>query len=373
MTPSVPPTAPLRYRPDVEHYEADEAATADALVETLLSISETTYKDSGHAIRSVHAKSHALLEGEIEILSALPPVLAQGLFATPATYPVTMRISTIPGDILDDNVSLPRGLALKIKDVPGQRLEGSQDETSQDFVMVNGPVFGAKTGKDFLKTLKLVASTTDKAEGAKKLLSTVLQGVESLVELFGGKSSTLIQLGGHPETNPLGEAYFTQVPVLYGDYIAKMALFPVSPELTALTDAKVDLSGEPDGLRKAANGFFQSHGGVWELRAQLCTDIETMPVEDPTVEWPQEASPFITVARITVKPQDAWSEAKSQAIDDALSFSPWHGLAAHRPLGSIMRLRKPTYQASARYRFAHNGCPMAAARAAEASGSHQAR
>ncbi len=365
MTHSAPPIAPLKYHPAVEQLEPDEAATADGLVATLRSISETTYRDGGHPLRSVHAKSHALLRGEIEVLADLPPVLAQGLFATPATYPVAMRISTIPGDILDDNVSVPRGLALKIIGVPGARLDGSEDDTTQDFVMVNGPVFAAPTGRAFLKNLKLLAGTTDKAQGAKKVLSSVLQSVESVVEALGGKSATLVQLGGHPETNPLGETYFTQAPLLYGDYIAKFALFPVSPDLTALTNAKVDLSGKPDGLRQAAIDFFHAHGGVWELRAQLCTDLETMPVEDSTVQWPEDKSPYVSVARVTVEPQEAWSEAKSKAFDDGLSFSPWHGLAAHRPLGSIMRLRKSAYKMSARFRFERNGCPMMEPKGAE--------
>jgi hypothetical protein len=358
VTRSTPPIAPLKYYSAVEQPEADEAAIAESLVATLRSISETTYKDGGHALRGVHAKSHALLRGEIEILDDLPPVLAQGLFAIPATYAVAMRISTIPGDVLDDNVSVPRGFGLKIIGVPGERLAGSEDETTQDFLMVNGPVFGAPTGKAFLKSLKLVAATTDKAEGAKKILSTALQGLESLVEVFGAKSPTLIALGGHPETNPFGETYYTQAPLLYGDYIAKLALFPVSPELTALTNAKVDLSGKPDGLRQAAIDFFQAHGGAWELRAQLCTELETMPVEDSTVQWPEDKSPYVTIARVKVQPQEAWSEARSRTFDDGMFFSPWHGIAAHRPLGSIMRLRKPAYNMSARFRSEHNGCPI---------------
>ena len=36
MTHSAPPTAPLKYHPDLEQAEADEVATADALVTTLL-------------------------------------------------------------------------------------------------------------------------------------------------------------------------------------------------------------------------------------------------------------------------------------------------------------------------------------------------
>src|SRR5258708_6928935 len=37
-----------------------------------------------------------------------------------------MRFSTIPGDILDDSVSTPRGLAIKVIGVEGERLEGSE-------------------------------------------------------------------------------------------------------------------------------------------------------------------------------------------------------------------------------------------------------
>jgi hypothetical protein len=43
------------------------------------------------------------------------------------------------------------------------------------------------------------------------------------------------------------------------------------------------------------------------------------------------------------------------AIDEGLFFSPWHGLAAHQPLGVIMRLRRKAYEASAAFRAAHNG------------------
>ncbi|MES2207961.1 MAG: hypothetical protein V4525_14340 [Pseudomonadota bacterium] len=37
-----------------------------------------------------------------------------------------------------------------------------------------------------------------------------------------------------------------------------------------------------------------------------------------------------------------------------MSFSPWQGLAAHRLIGSIMRVRKLAYAMSARFRAQHN-------------------
>jgi len=90
-----------------------------------------------------------------------------------------------------------------------------------------------------------------------------------------------------------------------------------------------------------------------------------MPIEDSSVDWQPDKSLYVAVARVTVKQQEAWSEAKSRAFDDGLSFSPWHGLAAHRPLGSIIRLRKPAYRASARFRFERTGCPMMEPKARE--------
>jgi len=38
-----------------------------------------------------------------------------------------------------------------------------------------------------------------------------------------------------------------------------------------------------------------------------------------------------------------------------MSFSPWHGLAAHRPLGGIMRARKEVYEMAKRFRAEKNG------------------
>lgn len=350
--------APLVYEPSFETAEEDEAQTIRELEETLHKISATVHKDEGHAFRSVHAKSHGLLHGELQVLDGLPEPWAQGVFERAGTFPVVMRLSTSPGDLLDDNVSTPRGLALKIVGVEGERLPGSEGDTTQDFLMVNGPKFLAPTAKAFLKNLKLLAATTDKAPGLKKVLSAALRGVESLVEKAGGESGKLKALGGHPETNPLGETYFTQVPMLYGRYMAKLSLAPVSPELTALTDAPVDLSGRPDGLRETVVEHFQRVGGTWELRVQLCVDLEKMPIEDASVEWSQELSPFIAVARVTVQPQAAWSEERVKSVDDGMSFSPWHGVQAHRPLGSIMRVRREVYAMSARFRASHNAAPV---------------
>lgn len=350
--------SPVEYSPSVETIAKDEPETIDQLKRTLLQISEITFADSGHAFRSVHAKSHGIIEGEIEVLPGLAPELAQGLFSKATKLPVILRLSTIAGDVLDDSVSIPRAIAIKVIGTDGERLPGSEADATQDFLMADGPVFSAPDAKAFLSSLNLLAKTTDKAPGLKKALSYVLRRVEAGVETIGGESATLKTLGGHRPNHILGASFYGQAPIRYGNYIAKMALFPGSSELAALKDAMVDIGKDPDALRTVVREFFSSKGATWDLRVQLCTDLSTMPIEDASVLWPEDQSPFRTVARIIAPPQDTWTDDKVRRVDDSMSFNPWHGLAAHQPLGSVMRARKDTYRASAQFRGERNGCPM---------------
>ena len=349
---------PVPYTPAVEEIEDDEQQLAADLAQTMLKISRKTYKDRREGLRSVHAKSHALLTGRLEVMAGLAPELTHGLFAVPAEYPVIMRFSTTPGDILPDAVSTPRGLAVKVVGVTGSRLPGAADATTQDFVMVNGPAFQTSTAKAFLGNLKLLAMTTDKGEGAKVALSKVLRATEGALESVGGKSTMLRALGGHPATHPLSETYYSATAFLYGPYIAKFSIAPVSEDLTMHASDSLAIDDNPTAIREAMQDHFAILGGEWELRVQLCTDLDAMPVENAAKVWPEDESPYVAVARLRVEPQTAWSEARSAAIDDGMSFSPWHGLEAHRPLGSINRLRKSVYEASAKARGEREHKPM---------------
>ena len=347
----------VRFSPELETEKPDEAAIQQGMIEQFEHIQSITAKDYGRAVRGVHAKSHGIVVGKLEVLGGLPPQLAQGAFTTPGTHDVVLRFSTNPGDILDDSVSTPRGLAMKIFDVPGERLPDA-DGSTQDFVMADAPAFVAPDAAAFLKNLKMLAKTTDTPQIFKKAMSALMRGIESVLESLGTKSGTIIALGGHPEHHILGETFYSQVPVRWGDHVAKVSLAPVSRELADLAGAKLNVNGKPNGLREAVEDFFASHEGVWELRAQLLTDRDSMPIEDASVPWPEDKSPYVPVARVTVPPQESWSEASQKAVDEGYAFSPWHGIAAHQPLGSIMRARKAVYPRSAGFRAAHNGCPM---------------
>lgn len=326
LAPDAPPQPPLPYDPGIEQREPDEAETAAALRGLMRDIRETTFRHYGHAIRSLHAKSHALLEGELRVLDGLPPELAQGMFARPGRYPVVMRLSTNRGDIIDDDISVPRGMAIKVVGVEGERLPGSEGDRTQDFVLVNQPAFTERDLRVFRRNIAVVDATTDTGLAWKKAVAALLRPVVAPIKALGGRAATLTTMGGRPLAHPLGETFYSQVPFRHGDHVAKLALAPVSPALLALAGEQVDLRGRPNGLREAAIAFFRDSGAAWELRVQLRTNAETMPIEDASAEWPEDGSPYRAVARVTVPPQPAWSEARARQVDDGLAFSPWHGL-----------------------------------------------
>jgi hypothetical protein len=78
-------------------------------------------------------------------------------------------------------------------------------------------------------------------------------------------------------------------------------------------------------------------------------------IEGASVPWPEALSPYLAVARIVADPQLSWSETSSAAVDDGGSFSPWERVKAHRPIGSVMRVRKEAYRMSAEFRGQSNG------------------
>jgi hypothetical protein len=69
-------------------------------------------------------------------------------------------------------------------------------------------------------------------------------------------------------------------------------------------------------------------------------------------EWKESDYPFIKVAKITIPlPQTEVDSEENIAHCEKMAFTPWHSLVEHQPIGSINRLRKDVYAASAKHRL----------------------
>jgi hypothetical protein len=60
------------------------------------------------------------------------------------------------------------------------------------------------------------------------------------------------------------------------------------------------------------------------------------------------------VAQITIQVQEFASPEQPKFCDN-LSFTPWHTIPEHRPLGGINRVRKTVYDTVSRVRHELNG------------------
>ena len=142
----------------------------------------------------------------------------------------------------------------------------------------------------------------------------------------------------------------------HGDYVAKVRLAPVTENTTRVIHRELDLRGRPDVFYPTLVDELQASAFDFDLQVQLCTDLEAMPVNEATVEWPEKLSPFVTVGRVHVPRQDI-SGTENFEKTDALAFNQWRVTEEHRPLGEIMQVRR-IYSASAKMRRTLNHQPQ---------------
>ncbi len=358
MEVQTPATTYVRYTDGVETIDPGEQETFAKIIAAMGAGGVQTRERLGRSIRTSHAKAHALLKGELRVHAGLPEHLRQGLFAEPRSYGVIARLAHVPGDLDDDRkVSGPRGMSLKVLGVEGEMLPGHGGQATQDWVLDTGKVFNAIGAKTFLAQISPVEHFAPKIPQTVKgaLTATALAG-NTMLHAVGGDSAAL-DFFGHPFLHPLVEAYYSQAPIRYGAYIAKLNAAP-TPETVEAAAHQAFKPEDYDGLRTTVTAFFREHPAEFTVGIQLCTNLRRMPIEEANQEWPENESPYLPVAILSFAVQDAWSPARVRFVDEELSFCPSHSLAAHRPLGSIMRARMAAYEALGRRRLEENGITM---------------
>ena len=344
---------PIAYSPAIEQLQEDEARLTAEIVEQMTQSNRCTFERHRHAVRDAHAKSHAVLKGELVVHEGLAPELRQGLFAKPGRYDVVARLSSAPSDIHSDRIPAPRGFAIKVIGVEGERLSPEIGGANQDFLMVNFPVLAFGTIAKYKAMLSLLEANAHAPDAFQRLVAAAARGAKDTLEAFGGTAGATLQGMARDNNHPLGESYHTQGALRFGEHVAKLAIAPASDDVRALTGqpfAEVDFSTLRDGIAQ----HFAQAGAEYELTAQLCTDLAAMPIEDAAVMWEESQSPRRRVATLRFAPQATYSPQRQVYGDDVLSFNPWNGIEAHRPLGGIMRIRRAAYERSTAYRHLMN-------------------
>ena len=204
--------------------------------------------------------------------------------------------------------------------------------------------------------LNLLEANAHAPDTFQRLVAGVARGAKGALEALGGTPGATLEGLARDNHHPLGESYHTQGAIRFGEHVAKLALSPASDNVRALTGQPVE-KADFSTMRDVLVEHFADQGAEYVLSAQLCTDLAKISVEDAAVRWDEALSPHRPIATLRFAAQDAYAPARQVYGDDTLSFNPWNGVEAHRPLGQIMRIRRAAYERSTSYRHRMNARP----------------
>lgn len=325
--------------------EAIPAGEAKAIEKVSQIISQTLVKshqaEPGMMKRDAHAKHHGCVRGTFEVSGNLSDALAVGVFAKPQVYPAWIRYSNGSGKSQDDQVGDGRGMAVKLMNVPGDKILTNQKfEQTQDFLMINHPTFFVRNAIDYVEFSEVLAKN---GSPVKFFFSGVNPLNWRLHELNVAR-----KIQGKKLSDPLATRYWSMTPYLLGSRAVKFSAKPCS------IHGGVPVAKGENALRETMSNHLARKDACFEFMVQFQRDAKTMPVEDPTIEWEESRSPFHKVATLMIEKQSFESE-KQMDFCENLSFTPWHSLPEHRPLGGINRTRKTVYEAISNLRHDTNG------------------
>ncbi len=288
--------------------------------------------------RDAHPKMHGVVKAEFIIEPNLPEELQIGVFKEAKTYQAWIRFSNQDGSINPDIERDIRGMAIKLMGVPGKKLqEHEEDEQTQDFILISTNVFVTENVEEFDGLIKaLTGGLLAKARFFAthwRVVGNLLKSMKKFV-------------------NPLQIRYFSTTPYLWGNHAVKYA---ATPHVTAADE--IPVNPDDNFMRAAMKRQLEAEEATFDFSVQLQIDAETMPIEDPGKEWPETESPFIKVATIKIL-QQTFDNEKQNEFGENLSFSPWHSIPEHRPLGGINRARRAIYPFISKFRHQKNNVPV---------------
>lgn len=277
-------------------------------------------------------KSVACLDAQL-VVDTLPAELAVGLFAAPQTYAAKLRFAN--ASEFDDREKDLRGLSLKVLDVPGAVSVGGATGV-QDFTFNNYPALFAATPDDFLSFVRATANGRTWAFFVNPFDSHL-------------KSALILLRARSTPDSPFAERYYSTTPSRLG---AAGTAAKYSVQSCAAREP-TSVADDPDFLRHSVAANLMTAPVCLALLVQPQTDPQRMPIEDASVTWPEDLSPYRKVAEIRV-PRQTFDSAAQLSACESMSFNPWNGMSAHQPLGGINRVRKDLYEQLAAFRASVN-------------------
>lgn len=322
-----------------EIYRQDEIEQTKRSVDNFINVLEEN--KTSYVARGAHSKGHACVKAYFEISESIPSELQHGVFSIPGKqYKSWIRFSNGRSSIKNphDADKDAHGMAVKLFDLYDDKLiKAEAASNTQEFLMHDTPVFFAANVEDYNRFVESEDKILYFFSGANPFEWNIR-------ELFHGLSTLK-----EAPASPLSATYFSNTAYKLGPHNIK---FSAKSCVSIKNELKQDKT-DADFLRKTMVEELSAGEACFNFRVQLQKTDKYMPIEDPSIEWKQSDSPFMTIARIRI-PVQKFDTKQQQDFCENLSFSPWNSLDEHRPIGELNRIREKVYQASSQYRHKEN-------------------
>ncbi|MEO8673372.1 MAG: hypothetical protein ABI411_18815 [Tahibacter sp.] len=340
-----------------------------ALIEsTILELTDILHHQYDHAsigtdetwrktkfLRDTHPKANACVRANFSVEPNLPPELAIGVFKGPSDgsgkYKAWLRFSNSANMVAPDADVDFRGIAIKLMGVDGERLPVPGDEQhTQDFLFIGNDAFFAGNIRHFHDffaackrggyactptSLPFVWNLLIHPHGAYNLL-TGRKAFAAISDIFWFSVApyTLQETGG-PSS------------------IIKYGAFPCDGKKSRWDAPGTSPNYLTERLAEELDPAKPDSGVCLDFMVQIRAD-DSQPIDTTLVAWDKKKSPWHKIGRLDIYPQ-AFQSPEQWAFCQNLTYNPWHGLAAHTPLGDINRARRDVMKAMQDVRLRENG------------------
>ena len=338
--PIAPPVSPSTAWKEVVEPE-EQALFEDFAREIGAQQKEIAQQTRGPLRRGFHAKLHAGLMAEFQVLADLPAYARFGVFSEPRVFPALVRFSNGEPMPQPDKRPEPRGIAIKLIGVPGRKLlPGQEDAVTQDFLATSHSV--TSTVRNARQFIAFIRASRNRVTLPFTLARAV--GFWESLRILKALASTVLF---SKVRSMVTEQFSSTAPLKLGPYAVKFTVRPA-----AGTEVATSRPLTNNFLRDDLADRLRKGDVTLDFFVQFYLDDIRTPIEDTSIPWQPDDTPLVKVAQVRIPGcdlDDPRTRALSEAVDQ-MSFSPWHTTDDHRPLGNVMRARRVAYQASAALR-----------------------
>lgn len=318
--------------------------------------------------RDQHPKQHGCLKArfcvEPHLWAKLPEACRVGLFSQPQCFPAWVRFSTLKER--DDAKGDVHGMAVKVLTEEGSLSELEKQAKTQDFVLIDAPRFFMKGVQPYLELFQIldqVAALKDPSATDPPSPNKLSLGLKILIQLLSFLFpsplpqrwrirelwiliSVKLQKKLFRIHSPLDQTYWSTTPYRLGKS-PQAVQYVVRPSVINQTSKPKRYTTHYLRDALVEHLTHQQQQARFDVYLRVKEKPTLTDLDDPTTEWKE--APEYKAATIQIPPQQFYF-ADEPAFGEDFSFTPWHCLPDHEPLGSINLIRQQVYLQAAQRR-----------------------